>query len=160
LVYVLPSDVVCLYSENRKAFLRGELYCALAARIGAGERRDAINSALSSQFPAVKIDEAFRRLLDRGFVVSAKGIDGTAAAYWASVGLDADTAAENLANTSVCIDTMAAAEASELSATLRELGVRVVDQSADLTIALVDDYLDNRLAEFNASGWHKSKNGC
>jgi ribosomal protein S12 methylthiotransferase accessory factor len=148
-VYVLPPDVVCLYSENRKVFLRGELYCALASRIGAGERREAINSALSSKFPAVKVDEAFRRLLDRGFVVSAKGIDGTAAAYWASVGLDADYAAENLANTSVRIDTMAAAGAGELSATLREFGVRVVDQSADLTIALVDDYLDGQLAEFN-----------
>src|SRR6185437_5443006 len=80
-VYVLPPDVVCLYSENRKVFLRGELYCALASRIGAGERREAINNALSSKFPAVKIDEAFRRLFDRGFVVSATGIDGTAAAY-------------------------------------------------------------------------------
>jgi len=27
--YVLPPDVVCLYSEDRKFFLHGELYCAL-----------------------------------------------------------------------------------------------------------------------------------
>ena len=33
-VYVLPPDVVCLYSEDRKFFLHGELYCALAAAIG------------------------------------------------------------------------------------------------------------------------------
>jgi len=33
--YVLPPDVVCLYSEDRKFFLHGELYCALAAAIGA-----------------------------------------------------------------------------------------------------------------------------
>ena len=25
--YVLPPDVVCLYSEDRKFFLHGELYC-------------------------------------------------------------------------------------------------------------------------------------
>jgi ribosomal protein S12 methylthiotransferase accessory factor len=148
-VYVLPPDVVCLYSENRKVFLRGELYCALASRIGAGERREDINNALSDKFPAVKIDEAFRRLFDRGFVVFATGIDGTAAAYWASVGLDADTATENLANINVRIATMAAAGAGELSARLCELGVRVVDQSADLTVVSVDDYLDDELAEFN-----------
>ncbi len=148
-VYVLPPDLVCLYSENRKVFLRGELYCALASRIGAGERREAINSALSNEFPAVKIDEAFRRLLDRGFVISAKLIDGTAAAYWTSLGLDADTAAENLGKTRVHIESMAAAGASELEAVLRELGVRIVDQSADLTVVLVDDYLDGELAEFN-----------
>jgi ribosomal protein S12 methylthiotransferase accessory factor len=28
-VYVLPSNVVCLYSEDRKFFLHGQLYCAL-----------------------------------------------------------------------------------------------------------------------------------
>jgi ribosomal protein S12 methylthiotransferase accessory factor len=32
--YVLPPDVVCLYSEDRKFFLHGELYCALATAIG------------------------------------------------------------------------------------------------------------------------------
>jgi oxazoline/thiazoline synthase len=37
-VYLLPPDVVCLYSENRKVFLRGELYCALASHILALER--------------------------------------------------------------------------------------------------------------------------
>ena len=37
-VYVLPPDVVCLYSEDRKFFLHGELYCALASAIGAAER--------------------------------------------------------------------------------------------------------------------------
>jgi oxazoline/thiazoline synthase len=34
-VYVLPPDVVCLYSEHRKFFLHGELSCALATAIGA-----------------------------------------------------------------------------------------------------------------------------
>src|SRR6266403_1229824 len=35
-VYVLPPDAVCLYSEDRKFFLHGELYVALAAAIGKG----------------------------------------------------------------------------------------------------------------------------
>ena len=37
-VYVLPPDVVCLYSEDRKFLLHGELYCALAAAIAKGGR--------------------------------------------------------------------------------------------------------------------------
>ena len=36
-VYVLPPDVVCLYSEDRKFFLHGALYCALASALGAGK---------------------------------------------------------------------------------------------------------------------------
>ena len=37
-VYVLPPDVVCLYSEDRKFFLYGELYCSLAFAIGSWKR--------------------------------------------------------------------------------------------------------------------------
>ncbi len=35
-VYVLPPDVVCLYSEDRKFFPHGELYCALAGNSRSG----------------------------------------------------------------------------------------------------------------------------
>ena len=39
--------------------------------------------------------------------------------------------------------------ATELGAALSELGVRVVKRSADLTVTLVNDYLERRLAELN-----------
>jgi oxazoline/thiazoline synthase len=148
-VYIVPPDVVCLYSENRKVFLRGGLYCMLASYIGIGKRREAIVSALSGEFPAAKIEEALKRLIDRGFVVSANLIDGVAAGYWASYGLDVESAMENLAKVGVRIEPFAAAGASELDAALREFGVRIADQSPGLTVVLVDDYLDSRLADFN-----------
>src|ERR1700722_14476745 len=148
-VYILPPDGVCLYSENRKVFLRGELYCAVASRIGEGGHPEAIVEALSREFPSDKIDEAIQRLLDRRFVVPAELIDEAAAGYWASLGLTDETAAKNLSNTSVQIESMAAAGAKELDAALRKFGVRVVDHPGDLTVVLVDDYLDRRLAEVN-----------
>jgi bacteriocin biosynthesis cyclodehydratase domain-containing protein len=148
-VYILPPDGVCLYSENRKVFLRGELYCAVASRIGEGENPEAIVEALSREFPSDKIDEAIQRLLDRRFVLPAELIDEAAAGYWASLGLTDDTAAKNLSNTSVQIESMGAAGAKELDAALRKFGVRVVDHPGNLTVVLVDDYLDGRLAEIN-----------
>jgi oxazoline/thiazoline synthase len=148
-VYVLPPDGVCLYSENRKIFLRGELYCAVASRIGEGEHPEAIVNALSGEFPAEKIDEAISRLFDRRFVVAADRVDDRAAGYWASLGLAAETAAENLSNTSVQIESMGAVGRNELESALRQFGVRLVDHAADLTVVLVDDYLDGQLAEFN-----------
>jgi oxazoline/thiazoline synthase len=148
-VYVLPPDAVCLYSEDRKFFLHGELYCTLASRIGAGEPGGDIVRALSGEFPPDKIDEALRRLLDRGFVVPAGTADGVAAAYWASLGLKPETAAEGLGRVRVRIQSVGAAGEAELAAALRELGVRVVDGAADLTVVLVGDYLDGRLAAFN-----------
>src|ERR1700693_2711116 len=114
-VYVLPPDVVCLYSEDRKFFLHGELYCALASRIGAGEPREAIVRALAREFPADKIDEAFKRLHDRRFVVPASTGDGAATAYWASLGLRPETAAENLGKFGVRIQSMGAAGESEVA---------------------------------------------
>ena len=47
-VYVLPPDVVCLYSEDRKFFLHGELYCALASAIGKGRKEPSGSSFANS----------------------------------------------------------------------------------------------------------------
>ena len=67
-VYVLPPDVVCLYSEDRKFFLHGELYCALASAIGEGGRsfRELVRE-LEQDFPSDKIHEALKRLVDRRY---------------------------------------------------------------------------------------------
>ena len=71
-VYVLPPDVVCLYSEDRKFFLHGELYCALASAIGEGGRsfRELVRE-LEQHFPSDKIHEALKRLVDRRYVLPA-----------------------------------------------------------------------------------------
>src|SRR4026208_127039 len=69
--YVLPPDVVCLYSENRKFFLHGELYCAVATAIGKnGKSAPEIVRQLSKSFPIDKIEEAIKRLLERRYAVA------------------------------------------------------------------------------------------
>src|SRR6187200_3652560 len=69
--YVLPPDVVCLYSEDRKFFLHGDLYCAVATAIGKnGKSAPEIVRQLSKNFPTDKIDEAIGRLLERRYVVA------------------------------------------------------------------------------------------
>jgi ribosomal protein S12 methylthiotransferase accessory factor len=150
-VFILPPDVVCLYSEDRKFFLHGELYVALASAIGAGKRRPQdIVRALAGDFNRDKVNEALSRLLERRFVVRTRGGDGAAAAYWATLGLMPDTALTNLDKVGVSIEPLGGAGATELDAALRELGVRVVSKSPDLMVVPVSDYLDSRLADFNA----------
>ena len=119
-VYVLPPDTVCLYSEHRKFFLHGKLYCALVERIGSGEHRASIVRALSGEFPAAEIDLALERLLDRGFIFGPGTVDGPVAGYWASLGLAPEIAAENLSQIGVRIESCGVAGAAELSAALRE----------------------------------------
>ena len=150
-VYVLPPDVVCLYSEDRKFFLHGELYCALASAIEKGGKtfRQLVRE-LAADFPSNKIHEALKRLVDRRFVVTAsRSAAGVTAAYWASLGLTPATAEKNLRKFPVRIQSINVRGAAELSAALTEFGVRVLKRSADLTITLVSDYLDDRLAELN-----------
>ena len=87
-VYVLPQDTVCLYSEDRKFFLHGELYCTLASAIGAaGKSFRQLFRELEPKYPADKIQQAFTRLLDRRFLLAdARASSDVAAAYWASLG--------------------------------------------------------------------------
>jgi oxazoline/thiazoline synthase len=149
-VYVLPRNVVCLYSEHRKFFLHGELYCALTTAIGAGKSFGQIVRELAKKFPANKIAEAINRLVERRYIVTkGRSSAGATAAYWANLGLAPITAHENLRNCRVRLQAINVKGAKQLGAALRKLGVRVVKGSADLTAILVNDYFETRLAELN-----------
>jgi ribosomal protein S12 methylthiotransferase accessory factor len=150
-VYLLPPDAVCLYSEHRKFFLHGELYCALASVIGEGRRSiGGVVRALEPHFPTDKIHEALTRLLDRGYLLAAsRASTGTTAAYWASLGMSPQAVHDLVQKCRVRIESIDVQGAKELGAALSKLGVRVVQRGGDLTITLVSDYLDARLAERN-----------
>jgi bacteriocin biosynthesis cyclodehydratase domain-containing protein len=150
-VYVLPPDVVCLYSEDRKFFLHGELYCALASAIGKGGRSlPELIHELGRNFPAEKVEEALKRLIERRYIVPATDSSTAAVAgYWASLGLPPGIAEQNLANCRVRVESIDVRGAAEFSSALSNFGGRVVDRSPDLTVTLANDYLEPRLAELN-----------
>ncbi len=149
-VYIVSSDSVCLYSEDRKFFLHGELYCALATAIGAGASVGQIVRELGKKYPTDAIYQALKRLLERRYIVmKSSRFSAVAGSYWASLGLPPATVEENFQKCRVCIRAIGVKGAKELSAALSKLGVRVVKGSADLTVTLVNDYLDEQLAEIN-----------
>jgi oxazoline/thiazoline synthase len=151
-VYVLPPDQVCLYSEDRKFFLHGELYCALANAIGKGGKSlQQLVTELRKKFPPEKVEEALKRLIERQYIVEASATSNSAlAGYWASLGLPPGMAEQNLANCRVRVEAIDVEGAKEFTKALSELGVRIVTgRAADLTITLANDYLDRRLAELN-----------
>jgi ribosomal protein S12 methylthiotransferase accessory factor len=158
-VYVLPPDVVCLYSEDRKFFLHGALYCALASAIG--ERARSVGELLrelDARFPPDKIHEAIKRLLDRRYLVFAsRSSIGVLAASWASLGLSPEAAEKNLQQCRVRVQSIDVEGAKELGQALSGLGARIVNRSPDLTVTLVSDYLDERLAELNRQHLSDSK---
>src|SRR5579871_2919281 len=151
-VYVLPPDQVCLYSEDRKFFLHGELYVALATAIGKGGKSlQQLVGELGKRFPSEKVEEALKRLIERRYVVEASATSNSAlAGYWASLGLPQGMAEQNLANCRVRVEAIDVQGAKEFAKALTDAGVRVVaGRTADLTVTLANDYLDRRLAELN-----------
>ena len=150
-VYVLPPDVVCLYSEDRKFFLHGELYCALASIIAKGGKSLwEIAGELGKNFPPQKIEEALNRLIERRYIVPPSGASAEAVGgYWASLGLPPGIAEQNLDNCRVRVEAIDVRGAAEFAAALSALGVNVVKRSPDLTVTLVNDYLERQLAELN-----------
>jgi bacteriocin biosynthesis cyclodehydratase domain-containing protein len=150
-VYVLPPDVVCLYSEDRKFFLHGELYCALASAIAKGGKSlQQLLGELGKRFPVDKVEEALKRLIERRYIVEASpSSTGAVAGYWASLGLPAGLAEQNLANCRVRVESIDVDGAAEFAAALGEFGVHVTKRAADLTVTLVNDYFERQLAELN-----------
>jgi oxazoline/thiazoline synthase len=150
-VYVLPPDAVCFYSEDRKFFLHGELYCELAAAIGKGGKSlEKLVDEFGKRFPPEKVEEALRRLIERRYIVEASPTsDGVVAGFWASLGLPPGIAEQNLANCTVRVESIDVDGAAEFAKALGELGVRVTRRGADLTVTLANDYLERRLAELN-----------
>jgi oxazoline/thiazoline synthase len=150
-VYVLPPDIVCLYSEDRKFFLHGELYCALASAIAKGGKSlPQLADEMAKKFPPQKVEEAVNRLIERRYIVPASGASTSAVGgYWASLGLPPGIAEQNLGNCRVRVEAIDVQGAAEFGRALSELGVNVVKRSADLTVTLVNDYLERQLAELN-----------
>jgi oxazoline/thiazoline synthase len=150
-VYVLPPDTVCLYSEHRKFFLHGELYCALATAIGKnGKSAEALVRELTRSFPLDKIEEALKRMMERRYLTPASNdSNGTVAGFWASLGLPSDIAKKNLESCRLRVEAIDVKGAKELTAALGELGVNVVTRSPNFTVTLVNDYLERQLAELN-----------
>jgi oxazoline/thiazoline synthase len=150
-VYVLPPDQVCLYSEDRKFFLHGELYYTLAAAIGKGGKSlQQLVAELGKRFPPEKVEEALKRLIERQYIVEASSTsNGVLAGYWASLGLPPGMAEQNLANCRVRVEAIDVQGAKEFTKALSELGVRIASRNADLTVTLANDYLERQLADLN-----------
>ena len=103
------------------------------------------------RYPADKIQEALKRLIDRRYVVVKRGSSASvAASYWASLGLPPGIAEKNLQKMP---------RAHRIDRRQRRKGTRrridassafaSCKRSADLTVTLVNDYLEARLAELN-----------
>ena len=150
-VFQLSPDTLCLYSEDRKFLLHGQVFCALAALIAeGGQSFEQLVHTLERGFPREHILEALQRLIARRYIVAKPGsLSQLASAYWASLGLAPETAEKNLQDCRVRVQAFNVQGEQELADALGELGVRVVKRSPEMTVTLVGDYLEEQLSDVN-----------
>jgi ribosomal protein S12 methylthiotransferase accessory factor len=118
----------------------------LASKIGEGGKIFHALGELERIFHPTKSGSAQAADERRFIMARPSSLSGAAAAYWASLGLPRAWRISELPRAHSTDDVGGAAE---LESALRALGVRVMKRPAELTVTLVHDYLEDRLAELN-----------
>ena len=148
-----------LLSEDRGVLLTGKLYVAIAPFLDGSRTRDEIVAALRSTTtaPLDRIELAMSTLLSKQYATPvAPGVPAPRAAFWTELAVDPASAEHAIRTTHVTVRSLgrvpgAKGLTSQFIATLAEAGFLLVADTAgaDLTVVLVDDYLDPQLDAIN-----------
>ena len=150
-VEVVEPDGVYLLSEGEPILLKGPLFCRIAPLLDGEHTLEAIAAALADDVSALQVQFALAFLERRGHIVeAADGAPPERAAFWDALGVDARQAERRLRETTLAVRPFGAVPAEPFVAALGALDIQVGD-AGSLTVALVDDYLNEGLTAFNAT---------
>lgn len=158
-VHTVDERRLLLLSEDRSILLTGKLYVAIAPYLDGSRTRDEIVAALRSEImaPLDRIELAMSTLLTKRYATPiAPGVPAPRAAFWTELAVDPVSAEGRIRGTRVSVRSVertprADGHADELARVLAEAGFPMAADSegADLTVVLVDDYLDSQLDAIN-----------
>jgi oxazoline/thiazoline synthase len=159
-VRTLDERLLLLLSEDRSVLLTGKLYVLMAPYLDGSRTRDEIVAALRATTPAPldRIEQAMSTLLGKQYAAPvAPGVPTSRAAFWTELAVDPARAEGCLQQTRVgvrSLGTLPGADglaADHLIAVLTEAGfpASVDSAGANLTVVLVEDYLDPQLETIN-----------
>lgn len=150
-VEFVDSQGVFLLGQEDVVWLGGALHHALLAGMDGRRTVEALVESLEARFPAVELYYALERLAARGYLMEAEPeVPRAHAAWWNALGVSATHAHEALAAAKVRLAFVGEVpEARVLEEALDAAGLQRVERGADLTLAVVDDYLRPALGELN-----------
>ncbi|MDR3031548.1 MAG: TOMM precursor leader peptide-binding protein [Kitasatospora sp.] len=147
--YVVDGEAVYLVSERGVSVVDGRLAQALAPLLDGTRTAEQIGAALDGVVPADKLRAGVDKLRAGGWVTAADpATDRPGAAFFEMAGQDGDTAMTALRSATVRVEVHGELDPAPFLAALAAAGV-TVDQDAEFTVALTDDYLHPGLAERN-----------
>lgn len=146
------ADRFLLFSENRSLRLRGEVYRHLLPLL-TGEYT---GEQIAGMFQSPEVPAILERLFGEGQVVIAPpGRDISRQAYWSALGRAPEATEAALQQFRVAVQSLGAfagtgsGGAGAMLASLAGSGLAVTEPvTADLTVVLVDDYLDPAMRRF------------
>lgn len=141
------SEGTYLLSEVGHYVLFGEVSTLVAATINGVLTSDEIADALNGQAELEEIYTALTMMERDGYLVESDDGDRTEAAFWTTLGVDPRAARTRVAERGVAVQDLTGELGHVAEVAMRRAGLKVVQAVAgDVTLVLVDDYLDPRLA--------------
>lgn len=149
-VQVVDDDNVVLIDEREYYILTGKPFARLAADLTGETPLNELFSRHSAHLSPPEILYALTHLVRQGFVREAEPAAPRASrAFWQALGVTAGDAAAKLSTSVVRLVTIGEVDPDPIAAALGQAGLGVSD-TADLVVAVVDDYLRPELARLNA----------
>ena len=143
------EHAVYLLSEKRHVALTGRLYVELASLLNGRRTEEEIAGELRADFDEDLVRKTLSYMKKKGYLTETDGgLPGPVAAFWDLQNIDAKHAREQLRSTKISIRNFSRIDVQPFVEMLERLGVSV-SEGADLTVVLVDDYLQEELREFN-----------
>jgi ribosomal protein S12 methylthiotransferase accessory factor len=155
----LADSHILLLGEAERHLLQGPVFARLVGLLDGARTADEIVSALAPEMPPEIVYHALAILEREGHIADggSTGLKRDKAAFWHAIGADPRTAGDRLAATRVAVLALGDTHCHlpGLLSALGRAGIAATDDpaasDAALTIVMVDDYLDARLAAVNAA---------
>jgi ribosomal protein S12 methylthiotransferase accessory factor len=144
----VPGEGVILVSEESSWVLQGALFEQVLPLLDGTRTPEQIAAALAPARPA-EVFYVLEFLEKKGHLADrVPGLDGPGAAYWAGLGLDPGPAQAALRSRTVRIRGAGSTDPLPLVRSLEEMGLNLTAATADLEVAVTDDYLRRDLLEW------------
>src|SRR4051794_24861962 len=156
-VEVVDGEGVYLVSDRKQYVLQGELARRLAPLLDGTRGHDEIVAALADEDAPERTRRALAKLVERGYVVEAG--DAAAprrAAFWESLGLDGDAAERRVRAARVELVTLGV-DGEPFRAAAARLGLPLDAREPELSVVVVDDYLNEGLEAVNAAALENAR---
>jgi bacteriocin biosynthesis cyclodehydratase domain-containing protein len=148
-VEVLSHDKVLLFDENNCKILDGRVFSLLAPLLDGEHSIPELEERLGSQVFLPELSYALELGKARGFIVEDSQRPEQASPFWHAHGVGLSKVQMRSASKPVRVWGIDGEPVSHLETALKELGVRLAEETAEFTVVVTDDYLHPALDEFN-----------